>query len=189
MSHLKPRQIIPQHTACVSMRTISDFIQEWFFTTWSNGFIFTLSFSQKKKWEARNTWQTWLFLIGTGSPRARQAAPRWLNTLLPHVTSKYAKNRKHSATLSDWEIGRGPHLGGKQGGHNRGFFEYSHKLQTFLNNALKYWDTLAYFWWFILSLIYILVVFLFFLWIKGCAYFQMIDKCFIRWGDWSLEYD
>jgi hypothetical protein len=26
-----------------------------------NGFVFTQSFSHKKKWEARNTQQTWLF--------------------------------------------------------------------------------------------------------------------------------
>jgi hypothetical protein len=35
------------------MRTFSDFIQEWFFTTSLNGFIFTQSFSHKKKWESK----------------------------------------------------------------------------------------------------------------------------------------
>jgi hypothetical protein len=34
------------------MRTPSNFIQEWFFTRWFNGFIFTLSFSHKKKWRS-----------------------------------------------------------------------------------------------------------------------------------------
>jgi hypothetical protein len=31
------------------MRTVSDFIQDWFLTTLLNGFIFTRSFSHKKK--------------------------------------------------------------------------------------------------------------------------------------------
>ncbi len=63
------------------MRTISDFIQEWFFTTWWNRFIFTWSFSHKKKWEARNTQQTWLFTT-------------WLNRffLINHFLTK--RNRK-----------------------------------------------------------------------------------------------
>jgi hypothetical protein len=31
-------------------------------------------------------------LIGTGPPRVHQAASRWLNTHLPHVTKKYASS-------------------------------------------------------------------------------------------------
>ncbi len=72
---------------------LSDFIQEWFFTTSLNGFIFTQSFSHKKKWEARNTRQTWFFTT-------------WLNEFIFNWsfshTNKNGKRETYGRRGSSW---------------------------------------------------------------------------------------
>ncbi len=67
------------------IRTVSDFTHEWFFTTWLNGFIFTLSCSHKKEMGSKkhtadgSSWRSTAPIIKTFMPVDKHLFERWIS--------------------------------------------------------------------------------------------------------------